>query len=102
MNTLDGIQQWYQQQCDGEWEHQYGVKIETLDNPGWLVKIDLTNTKLQSRHFAPVAEQVDEAGWAQGNHWIYCFVRDSVWHGAGDETKLERILSEFLAWSSNS
>jgi hypothetical protein len=44
---LELVQRWYAAHCDGEWEHQYGIKIETLDNPGWRVTIDLTNTELQ-------------------------------------------------------
>ena len=25
---------------DGLWEHQNGLKLETTDNPGWLVTVD--------------------------------------------------------------
>jgi len=31
------IDEWYQYRCDGEWEHRYGMMIETCDNPGWQV-----------------------------------------------------------------
>jgi hypothetical protein len=31
---LPWLQGWYATQCDGDWEHEYGVSIETLDNPG--------------------------------------------------------------------
>ena len=34
------LQRWYVSRCDGEWEHGMGVRIETLDNPGWQVVID--------------------------------------------------------------
>jgi hypothetical protein len=27
--------------CDGDWEHSGGVRIENLDNPGWLLTCDL-------------------------------------------------------------
>jgi hypothetical protein len=37
--------------CDGEWEHYYGVKIDTLDNPGWIVQIDIMDTGLEKNHF---------------------------------------------------
>lgn len=36
---LDRIQQWYASRCNGEWEHQGGLSIETTDNPGWSVTI---------------------------------------------------------------
>jgi hypothetical protein len=47
MNSLEWLQQWYLDQCDDEWEHQFGVVIETLDNPGWLVKNDLAGMSMQ-------------------------------------------------------
>ena len=44
---------WYAQQSDGEWEHEWGISIETLDNPGWSVKIELTGTALANRSVEP-------------------------------------------------
>ncbi|OAX48412.1 hypothetical protein gpAD87_09590 [Paenibacillus sp. AD87] len=44
MNTLKWLQNWYLENCNGDWEHSYGVKIDTVDNPGWSVEIDLTDT----------------------------------------------------------
>jgi hypothetical protein len=35
-NILQWLQSWYQSRCDGEWEHNYGVKIDTLDGNGNL------------------------------------------------------------------
>lgn len=37
---------WYVRECDDDWEHSYGVKIDTLDNPGWTIAIDLRETSL--------------------------------------------------------
>jgi hypothetical protein len=48
MNRLDNIswlEDWYTAQCDGDWEHGYGVHVGTLDNPGWRVEIDLVGTR---------------------------------------------------------
>jgi hypothetical protein len=43
------LQSWYQSQCDGDWEHEFGIRIETLDNPGWHIEIDLTGTDTEGR-----------------------------------------------------
>jgi hypothetical protein len=43
--VLTWLQGWYATQCNGEWEEAYGLKLETLDNPGWRVEIDLTGTR---------------------------------------------------------
>src|SRR5688572_681800 len=96
---LSRLQRWYAAQCDGNWEHQYGVKIETLDNRGWLVKIDLTGTALERVLFSAVRDGTDLQGWPQSDRWIHCHVVNQVWQGAGDETKLECILDLFLKWA---
>lgn len=49
--TIDRIQDWYKINCNGDWEHSYGYKIETLDNPGWAIKIDLAETALENLEF---------------------------------------------------
>src|SRR5687768_5199637 len=100
VDILQSIQEWYTEQCDGDWEHSYGIVIETLDNPGWLVKVDLTDTALNTRPFTKVADNVDEDGWQKGGRWMQCYVKDGVWHGAGDETKLATILGQFLSWAT--
>lgn len=48
-SALGFLQRWYESQCDTEWEHEFGVKIDTLDNPGWLVTVDLVDTDVEGR-----------------------------------------------------
>ena len=33
--SLSALENWYAGQCNGVWEHGCGVRIDTLDNPGW-------------------------------------------------------------------
>lgn len=49
--TLDKIQNWYRSNCKGDWEHSFGVQIDTIDNPGWRVKKDLTAIEFESKVF---------------------------------------------------
>jgi hypothetical protein len=51
-DLLARIQSWYKLNCDGDWEHSYGLSINTLDNPGWWVKIDLQDTALENLSFS--------------------------------------------------
>lgn len=46
------LQRWYLGQCNDEWEHSFGVAIETLDNPGWSLRIELEETSLEHRRSA--------------------------------------------------
>jgi hypothetical protein len=99
MSVLDELSAWYSAQCDGEWEHRHGISIESCDNPGWWVKVDTRGTALFGRAFRTVEEGVDAAGFQTGARWLNCRVKDDIWHGAGDETRLEEIIGLFLAWS---
>lgn len=38
------LNRWFATQCNGDWEHMNGVKIETTDNPGWWVRIEIDGT----------------------------------------------------------
>ena len=101
MSVLGEIAKWYADQCDGEWEHAHGISIQTCDNPGWWVTIDLTGTPLDGGEFAVIAEGIDAAGFPESRRWLHRAIRGGVWRGAGDETRLEEILACFLAWASS-
>ena len=91
MNTtlLTRLQNWYLTNCDGDWEHSYVISIGTLDNPGWTVKIDLTDTCLQDLEFE---KQVDNGEF----DWYFIKVNEKTFTGSGDPSKLTVILSLFL------
>ena len=36
---IAGLEDWYADLCNGDWEHTGGIKIETLDNPGWCITV---------------------------------------------------------------
>lgn len=99
MTTLEHLQTWYIAHCDGDRENHHGISIESCDNPGWWVKIDLTGTSLAKHTFRPINENVDEARFQTGPRWFCCHQENGVWNGAGDETTLERILTTFLEWA---
>ena len=48
---LRGHQLCYLSRCDGDWEHSFGVVVETLDNPGWRLLVDLEGTGLEAKPF---------------------------------------------------
>jgi hypothetical protein len=51
-DALTWLQGWYATQCDGGWEHENGLMIETTDNPGWFLKIDVRRTAMAGLIFA--------------------------------------------------
>ena len=49
MNALERLQDWYVAQCDGTWENDRGITVETLDNPGWKVVVGLEDDWVHAR-----------------------------------------------------
>ena len=93
-SVLQQLASWYRLQCDGDWEHQYGIKIDTLDNPGWSVKIDLTETKLAEESFDELKIEFDD-----DIRWIRCWKVGSEFHAACGPERLEAALQVFLSWA---
>jgi hypothetical protein len=101
MNELREIQRWFQSQCNEVWEHSRGIRIETVDNPGWWVHIDLQGTALADKPFTPVAHGLSADKVDPEADWLCCEVRDHVFDAAGDPAKLETILRIFLGWAKS-
>lgn len=95
MSAWSDVQKWFASNCDGEWEHDFGVRIETTSDPGWLVTIDLEETNLEGKEFKPVKE-----GSSEGS-WIDCRVEESKYRGMGDPAKLEEVLKIFVDWAKS-
>ena len=97
--SLERLNRWYVENCNEDWEHGYGVKIETLDNPGWLVHFDLQDTRLEQCSFNEISQGCLADGTPDHERWIHCRVVGKRWTGAGDPSQLELILEAFLDWS---
>ena len=91
---------WYLTQCDGDWEHQYGVAIGTLDNPGWSLKIDLVYTDIENKVFAPYGYGVGEDSESSGSNWLICRVENHSFVAYGGPEKLEEMIEVFLTWAN--
>jgi hypothetical protein len=59
-DVLAQLQRWYSEQCDGEWEQSFGVVIESLDNPGWRVRVDVDGTPLRAQRRGWVIAVIDK------------------------------------------
>jgi hypothetical protein len=94
-SDLQWLADWYAGQCNGEWEHEFGVAIGTLDNPGWSFRVDLTGTPLAERSFS---EEEIEAP----DHWLRLWKDDSppVFHAAGSPSTLPEMIARFRGWAS--
>ncbi len=95
-SSLQGLQEWYLAQCDGDWEHSFGVTIDTLDNPGWTLSVDLTDTDLESEPFEEMTENYEGE-----SSWMICRKMDAKFEAAGGPEKLEDMVRVFLSWAAS-
>jgi hypothetical protein len=93
--VLQGLQQWFAAECNGDWEHSYGIVIETTDNPGWSVEVDLDETPLACAGRPPVKQHISE------QDWLHIEITDAKFRGAGDPTKLVIILAAFIDFKNS-
>jgi hypothetical protein len=84
------LENWYREQCDGEWEHASGIRIETLDNPGWSLVVDLTGTKADG---VSLEHQVDDTG---NPDWIYWWSDGVQFEANTGPAGLARAVGAFL------
>jgi hypothetical protein len=88
-NVLVWLQKWYLSECDGDWEHENTINIESLANPGWLIKIHLNNTLIEKVEIETI--KIDNG---EGD-WFFYEIKDAVFRAAGDPGKLEFLLLKF-------
>lgn len=94
MHPVEFLQAWYQAQSNGHWERSHGITIESLDNPGWLVVIDLEGTPLANRAMPAVRRETST------RDWLVCEVSHNRFCGQGDPEKLVAILKVFQNWAA--
>lgn len=92
--VLREIQDWYAGQCDGDWEHSYGIRLETLDNPGWRMTIDLRRTDCEIESTPKQAIDRSDRDWL---HW---WVRDGKFVATCGPNNLEEAMRMFLAFAT--
>jgi hypothetical protein len=86
---LTRIQNWYKTNCNDDWEHSYGFSIDTIDNPGWTIKIDLSETPLENLQFK---RNIDNGRF----DWMIIETINKVIEAHGDPTKLTEVFKIFL------
>jgi len=91
-DILVAIQAWYVAHCDGDWEHQFGLKIETIDNPGWVVEVDSCDTNLHGAVLQMIEERTD-------SDWVRLSSDGEVFRGFGGPRNLTELLERFLGWA---
>lgn len=95
MDVLDWLAQWYEAQCDGDWEHASGPSINTIDNPGWSIRIELSSTDCDGRTLDPISYNDGHE-----TEWWTCWTEGNAFQGAGGPLQLRPLLEAFRSWAT--
>lgn len=93
MNNFLWLEQWFQTQCNGAWERSRGIIIETLDNPGWQIRIDLNETP-----YAEIRNASIKQLHLNDSEWMICRIENGVFLGSGGPIMLGPIVQIFRNW----
>ncbi len=86
---LTWLEEWYTNNCNGDWEHSYGITIESTDNPGWCITIDLSETDLRDETLDYSLVETNQSDW------YGIKIENSKFVACGDSRKLWFLLCEF-------
>ena len=103
-DDLEWLGTWYQQQCNGKWEHQKGMLLEPLNHgertlepgsgssrkAGWRLRIDLRGTA------AAGAAPRRLAVCALHGTWLRCALKAQRFEGEGAD--VEELIGVFRCW----
>lgn len=90
MELLTRLQNWYQSECNEDWEHTFGFKLETLDNPGWTFEADLADTRWCDIKMNRNINQRSETDWVQYE------ITSSKYIACGGASNLIEMLQTFF------
>ena len=100
-SVLTGLATWFMAQCDGDWEHHHGVILESIDNPGWRLTVDLKGEHPDVLLVSEGEPPTSQTGNVGGPSWLVCEVRQNRFVAAGDPSRLEELVRQFNSWIEN-
>ena len=92
-SIIQWLQDWTKSQIDGDWEHELGISISMLDNPGWILSADVSNYGDFLKETKPLGRDND-VDWIDFEVRVIAktYVYIEIF---GDISKLNKILCSF-------
>lgn len=92
-DALTWLQDWFADNCDGEWEGLWNVQLTSTDDPGWFLSIPVQDTILEARPF----KRVDH-NKKTDVHWWICQVGEGHFLAACGLRDLAAVVDIFRDW----
>lgn len=89
MELLEWTQNWFKDNCDGDWERGNGIQITTLSNPGWEVEIDISKTSVANMNLKGILNEKSK------QDWYGVKIENQKFIASGDSDKLTFLLGLF-------
>jgi argininosuccinate synthase len=89
---IEWLMAWYRSQCDRDWEHQHGIRIGTLDNPGWSLDVNLAETAQAGKVLPQKMVERSE------DDWVFVEVKDDAFRARGGPGNLAEMIQLFAAF----
>ena len=91
---LGALQAWFATHCDGNWEQEYGVTIETVEEPGWELRVDVVGTSLEA-----VVLPRESVGRSDDD-WCEAWCDGYTFHAVGGLHNLDVLLGSFVSFAA--
>lgn len=95
-DPLRALTDWYAAQCDGNWEHGAGISIDSLDNPGWRLSIDIAGTTLRDVSFKMIEYQIEN-----NESWWVCKCDGNIFDAIRGPHDLQSVIYIFIDWANS-
>ena len=89
MDILDWIQDWFKENCDGDWESSGAIQITSSDSPGWEIEIDISKTSVANLTLDSILNEYGK------NDWYSISIENQKFSAMGDSGKLKFLLGLF-------
>jgi hypothetical protein len=94
--NLEWLQRFYLSLCNDDWEHSYGCTIDNVDNPGWSLKFQLTDTVYEDLDGPDVA--IGRGGPDDDHEWLFLRKTGPLVEGSCGPLKLDEMIGKFREW----
>jgi hypothetical protein len=95
-DQLSKLNDWFESQWIAVVGEEVGITIDTLDNPGWRLRIELqwlADKALVSRHFEKVLIERSKTDWLAANK------NGTLFEAFGGIRNLDEMIGLFLDWA---
>jgi len=100
-DNLTWLTDWFYSQCDGDWEHCFGIGINNLNGSEGFFKVGISETELEDKPFEAIEIKRSDSDWVQCS--ISTKIRQGrpMFVGYGGLLNLPEMIKVFRDWAEN-